>query len=524
MKNNLPVTNKEVSFSSETIILSTTNPKGTITYINQDFLKVSGFSGDELINNNHNIVRHPDMPPAAFADLWDTIKGGSPWMGIVKNRCKNGDHYWVDAFVTPIIKDGEIVEYQSVRIQPDASSVARAEKTYQQINAGKSITALRKTLPLQFKISLMSTASLLPLITMLVLIETPSITQTGGAILLSLLMAWFGTMFLLQPLKKVIKKALEATNNPLMRYIYTNRTDEAGTLELALKMANSERAAIIGRMSDTLDNLGQVISSTSTTAEQTSQGMQQQKDDLNSLVSAMAEISTSIHGVASSTIEAAGAAKQGKVQAISGGNEVTALLNSILEVAAETKQAAAVINQLGESSKGIGSVLDVIKGIAEQTNLLALNAAIEAARAGEQGRGFAVVADEVRTLAVRTQDATQEIQLMIEQLQQEAHEAVEVMERGSTTAQASVEKGEQTRATFNIISEMVARVDEMIAIVATTVGQQSSVAEEINHKLVNISSVTDETASGAIQTAQIISTLAKEVEHTERLVKQFSTK
>jgi aerotaxis receptor len=524
MRNNSPITNKEVKLSSKTSILSTTDPKGAITYINQDFLDISGFSQDELINQNHNIVRHPDMPPAAFDDLWKTIKGGSPWMGIVKNRCKNGDHYWVDAFVTPIKKGGETVEYQSVRFRPDAESVKRASTTYRQINDGKRITALGKSLSLPLKSALISIISLLPLVAVLMLVEAPIGSQIGGAILLSLAIAWVGSIWLLKPLQNVINRAKKEADNPLMRYIYTGRRDEAGTLELALKMAHSERSAIVGRISDTLNNLGQAIQSTSTTVHQTSQGMQLQKDDLSAMVTAMTEMSATVQGVASNTVEAASATEQGKAQAITGGDEVTGLLDLILEVAAETEQAATVINKLGESSKGIGSVLDVIKGIAEQTNLLALNAAIEAARAGEQGRGFAVVADEVRTLAVRTQEATQEIQSMIGKFQQDSGEAVRVMEQGCKKAQTSVEKGEQTRSTFNNIADMVSSVDDMIALVATTVGEQSSVAEEINQKLIHINSITDETAAGATETAQVISSLAQEVEHTERLAQQFRMK
>lgn len=175
MKRNLPVTDKNVPLSKDAVILSTTDAKGIITYINQDFIDISGFTIDELINVNHNIVRHPDMPPAAFADLWDTIKEGSPWMGIVKNRCKNGDHYWVDAYVTPIMENGQIVEYQSVRVQPEVKRVERAEETYSQINNGKRISALKKSLPLQLKVSFMSLFSLLPLLLALLFVDDPSV-------------------------------------------------------------------------------------------------------------------------------------------------------------------------------------------------------------------------------------------------------------------------------------------------------------------------------------------------------------
>ena len=143
MKINLPVTQNEVSLTDSIRLISTTNLKGIITYANQELIDISGFSEEELLNKNHNLVRHPDMPAAAFKDLWDTLKQGKAWMGIIKNRCKNGDFYWVDAYVTPIYEAGQITGYQSVRTKPEQAHVERAEKLYADISAGKTSIAGR---------------------------------------------------------------------------------------------------------------------------------------------------------------------------------------------------------------------------------------------------------------------------------------------------------------------------------------------------------------------------------------------
>ena len=137
MKTNLPITDNEVTFPEDEEIISTTDLKGAITSYNQTFLKISGFSAEELNGVNHNIVRHPSMPPAAFADLWKAMKSEQHWMGIVKNRCKNGDYYWVDAYVTPMVEDGKVTGYESVRAKPTPEQVKRADTVYKAINQGK---------------------------------------------------------------------------------------------------------------------------------------------------------------------------------------------------------------------------------------------------------------------------------------------------------------------------------------------------------------------------------------------------
>lgn len=137
MRINEPITNLEVTYDEDDLLISKTNAKGIITYCNEVFMRISGFEEYELLGKNHNIVRHPDMPPEAFQDLWDTVRAGNEWHGIVKNRCKNGDFYWVDATVTPDFdpKTGKIVGFMSARRQPAQKQVDDAEQLYAELNA-----------------------------------------------------------------------------------------------------------------------------------------------------------------------------------------------------------------------------------------------------------------------------------------------------------------------------------------------------------------------------------------------------
>ena len=193
MKKNLPVSNKEKTFPSHYNILSTTDLKGAVTYANPEFSEVAGFSLEELLGKNHNVVRHPDMPPAAYQDLWDTLDTGNSWMGIVKNRCKNGDHYWVDAYITPIRKDGKVVEHQSVRFQPSRERVDRAEQTYKMINAGalpKAVTRTSTTIRQRLLFS--AALSFIPMIFAAVMSANPIVIGSlcASAVILTILMIW----------------------------------------------------------------------------------------------------------------------------------------------------------------------------------------------------------------------------------------------------------------------------------------------------------------------------------------------
>ncbi len=170
MKINMPVTQRERTYGDDVTITSLTDLKGTITYANRDFIDISGFSEEELIGKNHNIVRHPDMPPVAFQDLWDTMKQGRSWRGTVKNRCKNGDHYWVDAYVTPVHEGGQLVGYQSVRTRPAREQIEAAERLYAQLrsNAAAKLPKRRNVFDISLKVRVLTSLVLLASLAILV--------------------------------------------------------------------------------------------------------------------------------------------------------------------------------------------------------------------------------------------------------------------------------------------------------------------------------------------------------------------
>ncbi|MBD9357167.1 methyl-accepting chemotaxis protein [Methylomonas albis] len=524
MRKNLPVTQREVTFTTSTTITSATDPAGRITYVNQDFLKISGFSEAELLEQSHNIVRHPDMPAAAFADLWQTVKSGRPWMGIVKNRCKNGDHYWVDAFVTPRFENSKIIGYESVRVRPDADTVARANAAYQTLSAGKNSASRLGQIGILSKLT--AGFALLQLIVAAGLYLNGAVELGIAAAIWagSVLAIYVWTSLILSPLKSAAAEARQVIENPVTQQIYTADGGEVGQLLLAVKLLKAKSRTIIRRLIQATEPLAGKADASYKAVSQVSSAMDRQLSEIEQVSSAIHEMSATVSEVARSAANAANAANDANRQSQETMSRVNDTIQMIDRLETAVGQAEAVIKILADHSKNIGGVLDVIQGIAEQTNLLALNAAIEAARAGEQGRGFAVVADEVRTLAGRTQKSTEEIHKMIVGLRSGVHNAVQEMAKVREMAATGAEHGKNSTELLQQTSRSVNFINEMIVQIASAAEQQHSVAEEISRNVEAIGSLSRQTSEHAIQASAAsgsVSALSKEL---DLMVEQFDDK
>lgn len=520
MRQNLPVTGRNLELPKDTNILSTTSPQSHITYVNPDFIKISGFTEEELLGQPHNIVRHPDMPPAAFEHMWSTLKSGRSWMGLVKNRCKNGDHYWVSAYVTPIAKNGSIVEYQSVRTKPEPEQVLAAEKLYAQLRSGK---AARPKLAASFsvKILLLIWGSIISSAMAAGMLTDTSISSLLLATLMSGSLSSVSVLAILSPLGRLVERARNISNNPLSQSLYTGRTDEFGQIEFALRMMQAETGAVVGRIGDASNRLSEHTRGLLKDIESSNVLTVEQQAETDQIATAVNQMAASIQEVASNAQHAADAAGRADTETASGQRLVAHTSQSITALEGEIRQAAQVIHELEGQSNEISKVLDVIRGIAEQTNLLALNAAIEAARAGEQGRGFAVVADEVRSLAARTQQSTTDIQSMISALQERAQSAVTVMEQSSRQADTSVAHAEEAATALDGIGQLVNEITDMNAQIATAVEQQGAVSEDINRSIINIRDAADtnvQTGQNNLQSAKSVAQLTSAL---SELAKQF---
>lgn len=515
MRINQPVTQKEITFPPEYNLLSVTKPSSHITYASEDFCEVAGYTLDELIGQPHNMVRHPDMPPAAFENMWGSIKKGESWMGIVKNRCKNGDHYWVDAFATPIKENGKTIEYQSIRLTPKREYIENAEEVYAQLNKGK--TPIQLKLP-RFRLWQRVTASLF------VFSAICSFVATLSPIVAVWLLFGLGSgsaYLLTRRLENLSKEARKVFDNPLMELIYNKKVDDISEIQLALKMRQSELNSVVGRIQDSNQKIADMAASSAKNCDTTAENLTNQTAETEQVAAAVNDMHTTADEIARNAQKASDVTDQADSAATEGRSSVTETIDSINELSEQLSVASSVIQQLAEHSKTIGEVLIVIQGVAEQTNLLALNAAIEAARAGDQGRGFAVVADEVRQLAQRSHESTEEIQNIIKLIQTSTDKAVQAMNEGIQLSDQCVNCANTSGGKLDDLLNQVKDISKRNSQIATAIEEMARVSDEMKSSIQSITDVCSATNYLATDTKKECDELASNVTSQGKLVAQF---
>ncbi|MBN8774275.1 MAG: PAS domain S-box protein [Thiobacillus sp.] len=483
MRSNMPVT-----------LVSKTDLHGNITYANQDFITISGFSAEELIGSPQNIVRHPDMPVEVYADFWGTLRSGKAWTGLVKNRCKNGDHYWVEANAAPMIENGEIVGYASIRTKPSREQIQSAESAYRAIKAGDSTLEIRQGHAVRR--TLIQKCRLLKNLSLRVILAIAA--GSVGALFAGIgVLAWLATsresgiyldwlmaisaigvpmaaVFGVVSYRSVVKPLENATRDiglmsagDLTGRIVASGIEELAQLMHSLRVLQINIKLLVGQIKESTELVNAGAMEIASGNADLSGRTESQASSLEETASSMEELTSTVKQNAEQSHHASKLVLSTADIAVNGGEVVGKVIHTM--------------GSIKDSSKKIADIIGVIDGIAFQTNILALNAAVEAARAGEQGRGFAVVASEVRNLAQRSAGAAKEIKTLI-------NDSVEQVEAGRKLV-------DEAGDAMDDIVTSVQLVADIIKGTADASQEQSIGIEQINQAVGQMDEMTQQNAA-----------------------------
>jgi len=487
MRLNTPTVDVEYPLAEGKTIVSTTDLQGNIAYANNYFIEASGYAESELIGAPQNILRHPDMPATAFKNLWETIKAGQPWRGLVKNRRKNGEYYWVLANVTPVIENGKPIGYMSVRTKPTRQQIDLATRLYAQERAragsvklcqGQVVTSswLSFDFIQRYSMTTRTRVIMAMLLVSIAIVGGTCIAQgmpwwisaVSAAGLATAASVWFYLeQSILGPVRQALRAAQCMAGGDLTSRIETTRTDEIGQLMRAMAQLNTNLHSIVG---DIRNNFNDILSATG----QLSSGTRDLSARTDSQAAALEETAASMEELTS-------AVKQNADNSQNGDRFATQALQTAEKGNTIVGNVVTTIAEISESSSKISDIVGIINGIAYQTNLLALNAAVEAARAGEAGRGFAVVATEVRSLAQRSATAANDIRHLIEA-------------SSSKVSAGTVLANEAGKAMKEVLGS-VTKMTTLMADISNASNEQSTGISQVNDAVMQMDQVTQQNAA-----------------------------
>ena len=533
MKKNLPVTQTEVPFPKGKYVVSRTDLKGAITYGNDTFVELSGFTRDELIGSSHNMVRHPDMPPAAFEDLWRTVKSGRPWRGIVKNRCKNGDYYWVEALVVPVRKDNQTIGYMSVRTEPTRQQIQETEALYARLNAGTA----KLPAPSAWKAISMRTKQNVLLFALLAFqlilgtahffgsalggIEDTIVTVLGALSVLAIATLFFTQQGAMTVIDRIIGRLDHIAQGNLTDTIPLVRQDELGKLNDSLITMQTHMKAMMAEIAEAANQVSDDARVLEQEMAQAQRVSQDQSEASSSIAAAVEQLVVSVQEVAESAQQAVTNVRASHDLLDTAASRMNDSRDASRNVVTTVNNAGQTMAELFQSIFAIGRITQAIKEISEQTNLLALNAAIEAARAGEQGRGFAVVADEVRKLAEKAKQQTDEISATVAQIQYQTQTAVSGMESAGTHVTTTEQAVEGAQASLAEVSRHGEEVIGKSMEIAQNTREQSSTGGIIATQVEGIVRGIDQTTAAVAEANHKAETMKQTAQRLRELISYF---
>jgi len=497
-------------------LIYVTNSQGKYTYVNDEFSCATGYSQQELLSIESHHITHPDMPKPLIDELSETLNKGFSWQGVLHIKNKEGKSIWLDTFITPQYQQGKIIGYQAICNTANQVLSHQAQRIYQAINQKKSLATFELTKNQKFIFLIILT-----------LISQFFIFMHLG--LLTTLLVAFGAVapiviFWQDIFPTAIRaQKMQSVYDSISRKVYFGK-GTASVFDFNFSMLKTKIKAILERALDAAKPIKLVMRKVTMGIYDTKDNLAFQKKEMEQLSNAMGEMRASTSEIAKSTINAAAELDCTFKQCEEAQQGIYDTTHRIKDLAQEVEAASASAESLTNSANNVGALMEDIQSIADQTNLLALNAAIEAARAGEHGRGFAVVADEVRNLSSRTQDSAKEIHSRLSVMLKTIEEWVMLMAKNKSDAEFCVKAAEESNKKVVDVVESVQSVTDSANHIAAAAEQQSLVSDEISNHILEVHDALDKTWEQTELVAEQMLALEKSVEDITNVANTFIPK
>ncbi|AOP32443.1 chemotaxis protein [Leptospira tipperaryensis] len=536
MRKNLPVTNREIQIPPKAVLISRTDIKGRISYVSQDFADISGFSEKEMLGEPHNLIRHPDVPPYVYQEMWETIQSGNPWNGVVKNRAKSGDHYWVDATITPVMSDGIVTGYMSVRKKASTKQIGKAESLFKELQNTDSliwkfkviVRSLLQRLGLAGKILIYSLLVFIPLLFANFawisqgLIFLPVLGISCGALgIVFLILTILGYR---KRIREIIAIQKEIVAGNFLKEIPARREySEVAEIYSTLRVLVISVWGLLVQIKENFEKNNELYRYLSLSSEKFQTSTHSQAISVEETASASHELSSTLEEIVKSIqFQSSGLAAInegiGKVnesiQNVSKSmDNLSTQTSSVKQKASQSQEtfgrAILAMDEIKEYSNGISKIIGIITSISEKTNLLALNASIESARAGEAGKGFSVVAEEISKLADQTRNSIKDIVSLI----------------GNTTKAVDfgAEKVQESLSIVKELTDYIGEVNSSATIVTASLAAQAEKLNEIRKNTDQVNqlgeTVTESSRFQKVASEEIALSMQNIAENSESIAK-----